>query len=117
MSGFQQSALLNFFNESNAMLVQTLAVKFGFDAAEAMSHVKGLDTSPVLTKTKKTKKTKDPNAPKRSQAHSVSARALCAGRASQHQGFHPQILSCAAWLLHEKSYLFFIYTCSVKIYQ
>ena len=65
MSGFQQSALLNFFNESNTALVQALADKYGFDMAEAMSHIKGLDSSSVLTKTKKTKKTKDPNAPKR----------------------------------------------------
>ena len=66
MSGFQQSALLNFFNESNTALVQALADKYGFDMAEAMSHIQGLDSSSVLTKAKKTKKTKDPNAPKRS---------------------------------------------------
>ena len=65
MAGFQHTSLLDFFDKSNASLVKTLADKYGFDAADAMLHIKGIDTSLVLTKTK-TKKTKDPNAPKRS---------------------------------------------------
>ena len=66
MAGFQHTSLLNFFDESNASLVKALAAKYGFDAADAMSHLKGIDASPVPTKAKKGKKAKDPNAPKRS---------------------------------------------------
>lgn len=66
MAGFQHTSILNFFNESNASLVKTLSDKYGFDAVDAMSYIKGIDTSLVPTKGKKAKKTKDPNAPKRS---------------------------------------------------
>jgi hypothetical protein len=65
MAGFQHTSILDFFDKSNASLVKTLADKYGFDAADAMLHIKGIDTSLVLTKTK-TKKTKDLNVPKRS---------------------------------------------------
>ena len=66
MAGFQHTALLNFFDESNISLVRALAAKYDFDAADAMSHIKGIDASPVPTKATKAKKAKDPNAPKRS---------------------------------------------------
>ena len=61
MSTFQQSALINFFNESNTSLVKALAEKYGFDAADALAYINGISPSPT-----KAKKVKDPNAPKRS---------------------------------------------------
>lgn len=69
MAGFQHSQLLNFFDQSNATLVSQLADKFGFDAAEALTFLKGVevsDATPTPAKpTKKAKKAKDPNAPKK----------------------------------------------------
>ena len=47
MSSFQQTALINFFNESNISLIKGLADMYGFDAADAMTHFKGVNASDV----------------------------------------------------------------------